>query len=85
MQEIGKLDFKVNVIPNGLEKIMSFDNKLAFIDSVQFLSSSLDNLGKNLVENYLKHLSQEFDSEVLDLVKQNGFFPYEYMCVILKI
>ena len=26
-----------------------------------------------------KYLSQEFDTNVLDLVKQKGFYPYEYM------
>ena len=26
-----------------------------------------------------KYLSQEFNNNVLDLVKQNGFYPYEYM------
>ena len=26
-----------------------------------------------------KYLSQEFDSDVLDLVKKKGFHPYEYM------
>ena len=26
----------------------------------------------------MKHLSQDFDSKVLDLVKQNGFSPFEY-------
>ena len=25
-------------------------------------------------------MSQEFDSELLDLVKQKGFYPFEYMC-----
>ena len=24
-------------------------------------------------------MSQEFNNNVLDLVKQNGFYPYEYM------
>ena len=35
MQELGKFDFKINVIWNGLEKLMSFNtnNKLIFIDS----------------------------------------------------
>ena len=43
MQELGKFNLKINVIPNGLEKYMSFsiNNKLSFIDSFQFLSSSL--------------------------------------------
>ena len=26
------------------------------------------------------YLSEEFDSEVLDLVKQKGFCTYEHMC-----
>ena len=36
----------MNVIPNALEKYMSFSisNKLSFIDSFQFLGSSLDSL-----------------------------------------
>ena len=42
MQELGKFNLKINVIPNGLEKYMSFsiNKKLGFIDSFQFLSSS---------------------------------------------
>ena len=30
-------------------------------------------------EGDFKYLSQEFDTNVLDLVKQNAFYPYEYM------
>ena len=43
IQEIGKFDFKVNAIPNGLEKYMAFtiNNNLVFIDSMQFMNSSL--------------------------------------------
>ena len=26
-----------------------------------------------------QYLSQEFDNDILDLVKQKGFYPYEYM------
>ena len=42
MQELGKLNFKISVIPNGLENYMRFtiSNKLSFIDSFQFLCSS---------------------------------------------
>ena len=81
MEELGKFNLKLNVIPNGLEKYMSFsiNNKLSFIDSFQFLSSSLDSLVKNLGKDDFKYLSQEFDNNVLDLVKQKGFYPYEYM------
>ena len=49
-QELGKFNLEISVIPNGLEKYMSFtiNNKLNFIGSFQFLSSSWDNLVKNL-------------------------------------
>ena len=55
MQELGKFNFKINVIADGLEKYMNFNinNKLMFIDSFQFLSSLLDGLVKNLGKNDL--------------------------------
>ena len=48
MQELGKSNLKINVIPNGLEKHERFtiNYKLSFIDSSQFLSSSLHSLVK---------------------------------------
>ena len=56
IQELGKSNLKINAIPNGLKKYMSFsiNNNLSFIDSFQFLSSSLDNLVKNLNTNLVK-------------------------------
>ena len=50
IKEIGKLKIKVTVIPNGLEKYRAFTiNKIfVFIDSMQFINSSLDALVKNL-------------------------------------
>ena len=58
---------------------MSFtiNNELHFIESFQFLSSSLDSLVKNLSKYYVKYLSQEFDNNILDLVKREGFYLYE--------
>ena len=81
IQELGKFNLKINVIPNGLDKYMSFsiNSNLSFIDSLQFLSSSLDSLVKNLGKSDFKYLGQEFDNNVLDLVKQKGFYPYEYI------
>ena len=72
MQELGKLSPRINVIPNGLEKYLSLsiNNKLSFIDSFQFLGSSLDNLVKNIAKDDCMYLSREFDNNVLDLVKQ---------------
>ena len=81
MQELGKFNLKINVTPNGLEKYMSFtiNNKLRFIDIFQFLSSLLDSLVKNLKKDDFKYSSQEFDNNVLDIVKRKGFYPFEYM------
>ena len=61
MGEIGKLDVKVNDIPNELEKYMAFtiNNNLIFIGSMRFIDSSLDALVKNLSDNDFKYLSQQ--------------------------
>ena len=71
MQELAKFNLKINVIPNELQKYLSFmiNNKLICIDSFQFRSSSLDNLVKNVGKDDCKFLSQEFDNNVLDLVQ----------------
>ena len=71
MQEVGKFNLKINVMPNGLKKYMSFSTniKLNFINSSHFLFSSLESLVKNLNKNDFKYLSEEFDSNVLDIVK----------------
>ena len=52
IKEVSKFDVKVSVIPNGLEKYMAFtiNRNLVFIDSMQFMNSSLDSLVKNLID-----------------------------------
>ena len=54
MKGIGKFDVKKNVIANGLEKYMTFtiNKNLAFINSMQFMNSSLDALVKNLSDDF---------------------------------
>ena len=58
---------------------MSFriNNKFSFSDSFQFLISLLNSVVKNLGKDDFKYFSQEFDNNVLDLVKWKGFYPYE--------
>ena len=57
-----------------------FLNKnLVFIDSMQFMNSSLDKLVKNLSDNDSKYLIEELGSENLELLKQKGAYPHEYM------
>ena len=71
MQVLGTLILKRNVTSNRLEKCMSFSitYKLSFINCFPFLSASLDRLVKNLSKDDFKYLCQEFDRNVLGLVK----------------
>ena len=55
------------------------NRNLVFIDSMQFMNSSLDKLAKNLSDKDFKYLVEEFGSKNLELLKQKGAYPYEYM------
>ena len=46
---------------------------------MQFMDSSLEKLVKNLSDNDFKYLTEEFSSKNLELLKQKGAYPYEYM------
>ena len=43
------------------------------------MSSSLDKLVKNVSDEDFQYLIEEFGSENLELLKQNGPYPSEYM------
>ena len=55
------------------------NKNLVFIDSVQFMNSSLDKLAKYLSDKDFKCLIEEFGSKNVELLKQKGTYPYEYM------
>ena len=57
---------------------MSFNinNKLCFIDSFHFLSSSLGTFVKHFVGKDFTYLSQEFNTNMLDLVMLKRVHPY---------
>ena len=55
------------------------NKNIIFIDSMQFINSSLGSLVKNLKDEDFKYLSEEFSGEQLKLVKERGIYPYEYM------
>ena len=77
--ELNKFDVKIDVIPNRLENYMAFflNKNLVFIDSMQFINSSLKKLVKNLLDDDLKYLTGEFGSKNLELVKQKDAYPHE--------
>ena len=63
-----------------------FLNKnLVFIDSMQFMNTSLDKLVKILSDDGFKYLVEEFDSKHLKILKQKGDYPYEYMNSFKKL
>ena len=76
-----KQDFNINTIPNNMEKYMAFmlGNHLTFIDSFQFMSSSLDKLVSNLPKDDLIYTTKAFKGKRLDLMSQKGVYPYDYM------
>ena len=74
-------NLKISVIPNGLEQYMAFtvNENLVFIDSIQFMNSSLDKLVKNLNDKDFKYLSQEFSDKKLKLVEQNCLIKVNFL------
>ena len=75
--ELKNFDVKIDVIPNRLEKYMAFflNKNLIFIDSMQFMNSSLEKLVKNLSDNDFKYLAEEFGFKNLELLIEKD----EYM------
>jgi hypothetical protein len=78
VQQFGKFpDDDISVIPNNMEKYMSITlGRFRFIDSFQFMPASLDVLVKNTTKFY--HTESEIKENV-DLLKQKGVYPYDYM------
>ena len=81
MRGLSNFDVVIDVIPCGLEKYMAIivNRNLVFIDSMQFMNDSLNSLVKNLVDTDFKHLSRKSSGERLEVVKEKGVDPYEYM------
>ena len=59
--------------------------KIIFKDSFKFMASSLDALVNNLSEDDFKNLEKYFTPEEVKLLKQKGFFPYDYLDSIEKL
>ena len=61
----------------GEDKDKTFD--IVFKDSLKFMSSSLGALVNNLPKNGFKNISKYYTPEEVELIKQKGFYPYEFM------
>ena len=74
-------EMNINAIRNNMEKYMAFmlGEHITFINSFQFMPSSLDSLVKNLPEDTFKYTSNMFQGEQLNLMKQKGIYRYDFM------
>ena len=59
--------------------------KIVFKDSLKFMASSLEVLVNNLPEGTLNNLEKYFTAKQVKLLKQKGFFPYDYLDNIEKL
>jgi len=83
---------EITIIPTTTEKYLSFSfDNIVFLDSLQFMNSSLASLVDALNKVELKnkgvngesvftHFNKEFNGETsdLELLRQKGIFPYDY-------
>ena len=76
-----EVEMQINAIPNNMEKYMAFmlGDHLVFLDSFQFMSSSLDKLVSNLPKDDLKYTSKAFKGRRLELMTRKGTYPYDFM------
>jgi len=74
-------EINVDVIPSNSEHYVSvtFDNKLKFIDSFQFLPSALSDLIHELPVEEYKIVPQAFEKDFIKYVTGKGVFPYDYV------
>ncbi|GBO32920.1 hypothetical protein AVEN_182732-1 [Araneus ventricosus] len=93
MQGLGKLqDHEIDVIPNNMEKYISFSIRrrkenhvtLHFVDSFQFLNTSLQKPVENLDHRKFSIMQRCISSPHRDLLLKKGIYPYEYMSSFSK-
>ena len=74
-------EMSINAIPNNMEKYMAFTlgYNLVFIDSFQFMRSSLDKLASNLSKDSFKYTSEQFKGKAFELMTKKGVYPYDYI------
>ena len=75
---------RIGGIPTSFEKFMSVTiGDIRFIDSLQFMASSLEKLVENLYDEKDKFKNfthmKKFYNEHMELLCQKGYYPYEWM------
>lgn len=91
IRELAKYDGSIHIIPKSKEKYITitksfksdendYSVNVKFIDSFQFLNTSLDKLSKSLNVNDFTHTYNYCgSSKQFDLLRRKGVYPYDYM------
>ena len=59
--------------------------RLKFVDTLNFMKSSLEKLAGNLKRDQLKHLGKYFRGERMELMCGKGIYPYGYMTGVERL
>lgn len=84
-------DLAMKILPYNTERVRTVSiKKLHFIDSFAFISTSLENMAKDLVNSnhdfkILKAYGLTGNSQETNLLLQKGVFPYEFATSISKL
>ena len=79
MQKIQKAKGNITCIPNNTEKYISFSvAQLKFLNSFQFMSSSLEKLVSATDKSDFKLTKSGFGDKA-DMLLRKGIYPYEYI------
>ena len=70
---------KIDVIPNNSERYISFNvGRVKFLDSMQFLSCTLEKLPAQLNDDQFAHLKAAYPTQ-WDLLNKKCIYCYDYM------
>ena len=75
---------KTGTYTNKEGKIINKFFKIIFKDTLKFLAASLDVLVSNTPKDNFKIVDNQYPPEQARLLKQKGFYPYEYMDSVEK-
>ena len=75
----------VDAFENEKGNEVNVRTRLRFVDTMNFMASSLEKLVKNLDRPMFKHTWKYFSTKQLDLMLQKGVYPYEYLDRVEKL
>ena len=90
IKTLGNSEGDISCIPNNDKfvhkegKEVNVTRELRFIDSLRFMTSSLDNLSSNLNIDQFVNLNKYYSGNQLSLLLRKGTYPYDYVDCMKK-